>query len=132
MRDLTNEIDRLPDEQQQSNAPGNEGLGLSSAKLLWNQRRFLLRASIAGLLFGTLIAFLAPKRYESTTKLMPPDAQMTSMLGIAASVANTNLSQVADLLPMKSTGALFLGIMRSRTVEDRLVERFDLKNVYRK
>ncbi len=132
MRDLTPEIDQVPEEQQQSNVPGHVGLPLSIVKLLWDQRWFLWRVGIAGLLFGTLIAFLTAKRYQSTTRLMPPDAQMTSMLGIAASVANTNLSQVADLLPMKSTGALFLGILRSRTVEDRLVERFDLNKVYRK
>lgn len=135
MRDLTREIAQVPEESQQSNVPGNSDLALSIAKLLWSQRWFLLRASFAGLVLGTLIAFLAPKRYQSTTRLMPPDAQMTSTLGIAASIAanaNADLSQVADLLPMKSTGALFLGILRSRTVEDRLVERFDLRKVYRK
>jgi capsule polysaccharide export protein KpsE/RkpR len=134
MRDLTKEIDELPDEQQQSSASDNSDLVLSIVKLVWSRRWFLLRASFAGLVLGTLIAFLVPKRYQSTTRLMPPDAQMTSSLGIAASIANgnANLSQVADLLPMKSTGALFLGILRSRTVEDRLVERFDLKKVYRK
>ena len=35
-----------------------------------------------------------------------------------------------DLLGIKSTGALFVGVLRSRTVEDRIVDRFDLKKVY--
>src|SRR5262249_15748077 len=35
-----------------------------------------------------------------------------------------------DLLGMKSSGALFIGILRSRTVEDRLIQRFDLKKIY--
>jgi capsule polysaccharide export protein KpsE/RkpR len=35
-----------------------------------------------------------------------------------------------DLLGVKSSGALFVGILRSRTVEDRLVDRFQLKKVY--
>jgi capsule polysaccharide export protein KpsE/RkpR len=33
-------------------------------------------------------------------------------------------------LDVKSSGALFVGILGSRTVEDRLVQRFDLKKVY--
>jgi capsule polysaccharide export protein KpsE/RkpR len=35
-----------------------------------------------------------------------------------------------DLLGVKSTGALFVGIVRSRTVEDRIIEEFNLKEVY--
>ena len=35
-------------------------------RLLWNQRRFLSRCAGCGLLIATLIAFLIPKRYEST------------------------------------------------------------------
>ncbi len=105
-------------------------------RLLWNERKFLSRAAIAGLLFGTLLAFLLPKRFESTTQLMPPDAQSTSgMAMLAALTAKTGngVGAVAgDLLGIKSSGALFIGILHSSTVEDRLVERFDLKKVYRK
>jgi capsule polysaccharide export protein KpsE/RkpR len=35
-----------------------------------------------------------------------------------------------DLLGIKSSGALFIGILTSRTVEDRLIGRFDLRGVY--
>jgi len=103
-------------------------------RLLWNERRFLNRAAIAGLLLGTLIAFLLPKRFESTTQLMPPDSQSTSgvaMLAALTAKAGGGFGGIAgDLLGMKSSGALFIGILRSRTVEDRLVERFELKRVY--
>src|SRR5712692_9257700 len=59
-------------------------------RLLWNKRRFLSRAAVAGLLFGTLVAFLLPKRFESTMQLMPPDAQSTSgMAMLAALTAKT-------------------------------------------
>jgi uncharacterized protein involved in exopolysaccharide biosynthesis len=103
---------------------------------LWNERKFLGRAAVAGLLLGTLLAFLLPKRFESTTQLMPPDSQSTSgMAMLAALTAKTGsgVGAVAgDLLGMKSSGALFIGILRSSTVEDRLVERFGLKKVYAK
>jgi capsule polysaccharide export protein KpsE/RkpR len=35
-----------------------------------------------------------------------------------------------DLLGIKSSGALFVGVLGSRTVQDRLVERFQLRKVY--
>jgi capsule polysaccharide export protein KpsE/RkpR len=36
-----------------------------------------------------------------------------------------------DLLGMKTSGALFLGILSSRTVEDRIIAQFNLRAVYR-
>ncbi len=103
-------------------------------RLLWNERRFLSRVAVAGLLFGTLLAFLLPKRFESTTQLMPPDAQSTSgmsMLAALSAKTGSGVGAVAgDLLGLKSSGALFIGILRSSTVEDRLVERLGLKKVY--
>jgi capsule polysaccharide export protein KpsE/RkpR len=111
----------------------------------WKQKRFLGKAAMAGLLAGSILAFALPRRYESTTRLMPPDAQSTSGSGMltalmamnsssqSAPTARTNpdLSLLAgDLLGAKSTGALFVGILRSQTVEDRLVDRFDLRKVY--
>ena len=102
--------------------------------LLWKERRFLNRAAVAGLLFGTIIAFLLPKKFESTTQLMPPDGQSSSgMAMLAALTARTGNGLGAfagDLLGVKGSGALFIGILRSRTVEDRLIERFDLRKVY--
>src|ERR1700730_320882 len=103
-------------------------------RLLWEGRRLLGRAVLAGALFGTLVAFLLPKRFESTAQLMPPDSQSSSgmaMLAAMSAKTGSGLGAVAgDLLGMKSSGALFVGILHSRTVEDRLIERFDLKKVY--
>jgi len=39
-------------------------------------------------------------------------------------------SIASDLLGMKSTGALFIGVLQSRSVQDRIIDQFDLKHVY--
>jgi len=113
---------------------------------LWGRRRFIGKAAIGGLLAGSLLAFVLPSRYESTTRLMPPDNSSSSgsgMLGALMAINSANgqagmgprtspdLTALAnEALGMKSTGALFTGILRSQTVEDRLVDRFDLRKVY--
>jgi uncharacterized protein involved in exopolysaccharide biosynthesis len=101
---------------------------------LWKQRRVIQRATLAGLLAGTLLAFLLPKRYEAVTQLMPPDNQSNSgvaMLAALSAKTGNGLAPLAgDLLGVKSSGALFTGILRSRTVQDRLIDRFDLRHVY--
>jgi len=107
---------------------------ISRLWLLWNQRRFLGRAVLAGLLVGIAVAFLLPKKFESTTRLMPPDNESSTGLALMAALSaqtGNGLSGLAgDLLGLKSSGALFVGILRSRTVEDQLIDQFDLKKVY--
>jgi len=103
--------------------------------LLWKNRRFLARAILVGLCLGLGVAFLIPSRYESTVQLMPPDSPSGGLAMLAALSAkaggSSGLGSVAgDLLGVKTSGALFVGILKSRTVEDRLVDRFQLKKVY--
>ena len=53
------------------------------------------------------------------------------MMAAMASRGNPTLGGLAgDLLGMKSSGALFINVLRSRTVSDRLIDRFDLRKVY--
>jgi uncharacterized protein involved in exopolysaccharide biosynthesis len=106
-------------------------------RLLWMDRRFLGKALAAGLLIGCAIAFLIPSRYESSVQLMPPDNQSSSGLAMIAGLASkggssgSNVGAIAgDLLGMKSSGALFVGVLGSRTVQDRIINRFDLRKVY--
>ena len=105
---------------------------LPSLRLLWSARRCLLRATGVAFLIATLVAFLVPKRFESTAQLMPPDSQSSSSLALLAGMQGSGgLGMLAgDLLGIKSTGALFVAVLRSRTLEDRIVDRFELKKVY--
>jgi uncharacterized protein involved in exopolysaccharide biosynthesis len=107
---------------------------VAQLRVLWDKRRTLNKAFLVGLAAGCLIAFLIPARYESSVQLMPPDNQSSSGLAMLAALsgkAGGGLGTFAgDLLGIKSSGALFVGILTSMTVEDRLVERFQLKKIY--
>lgn len=101
--------------------------------LLWNQRKFLARTAGVGLIAATLIAFLIPKRYTSTARLMPPDqgqgtgmAMMAALAGKAGSLGSLG----GELLGLKTTGDLFIGILQSRTVQDDVIAKFNLRKVY--
>ena len=109
-------------------------------RLFWEHRQFLLRTGAYALLASILIAFLIPARYQSLTRLMPPDSQSTSGLGMLALMAGrggaagsgaAGLGGIAgDLLGVKGSGALFVGILGSETVQDRLIDEFHLMKVY--
>src|SRR5258708_9643504 len=57
-------------------------------RLVWENRHFILRWMAIGLLVSTVIAFLIPKRFESTALLMPPD-QGSSGMGMALLAAGS-------------------------------------------
>jgi uncharacterized protein involved in exopolysaccharide biosynthesis len=109
---------------------------VANARSVWSQRWLVSRIVLASLLAATALAFLVPKRYEAVTKLMPPDNQSGSGIAMIAALASKSnsapgLSSVAsDLLGVKSSGALFVGILISETVQNRIVDRFDLRTVY--
>jgi len=115
-------------------APGSAAARLAGrAELLWERRRTLTRMAACGLALGTFLAFVLQKQYQSTVQLMPPEAHSGSsemMAALSARAGNGMGALAGDLLEGNSTGALFVGILRSRTIEDRLVERFDLRRVY--
>ncbi len=103
-------------------------------RLLWTARRVLAKVTAAGFAAATLIAFLLPKQYESTVQLMPPSANPLSGLTLLAGLGGKDLPGLGgiagDLLGVKSTGALFVGVLKCRTVRDRIIEQYGLKKVY--
>ena len=104
--------------------------------LCWERRQFLGRCAMVGAIASVILAFALPKEFVATTQLMPPDSQGLSAMAMMASKVSSLSENPAigkyagELLGAKTTGALFIGVLRSRTVEDRIIDEFDLRRVY--
>ena len=107
------------------------------AEHLWSRRVRVLLWTLAGTLLSAVLTLHFCK-FESTVQIMPPD---TSSGGLSAMALPSLLKTPAlaglagmagDLLGMKSTGALFTKVLQSRTVEDNLIDHFDLRKRYHK
>lgn len=116
-------------------APAN---WVANASLLWARRRTLFRVGVISLVLSGIIAFALPKEYQSTARLMPPD-QGSSGAAMLAALAGRSLgglgslgSLAGGLLGGRSSSALFIDLLHSRAINDRLIDRFDLQRVYRK
>ena len=106
---------------------------LPTLKLLWEHRRWLSRVAAWSLVISSVIAFLIPNHYESSVSIMPPDSMNGSgtMLAALAAKASPELAAMAGgLLGTKGSGALFVDLFRSRSVQDRVVDRLNLQKVY--
>jgi len=103
--------------------------------LLLEHRRFIARFVLGAALLATVVAFLIPVRYEAKIVLLPP-AQNTSLgsallgqlgnigaLGSLASLAGGNLG-------IKNPSDMYVALITSRTVEDAMIQRFNLLQEY--
>ena len=107
---------------------------INRLRLLLDERFTLVRFAACGLVLSTLFAFTIPFSYESRTQLMPPEQDsgsgLMSLLAMSARTGSGLGMLAGDLLGLKTSGELFIGILRSHTVEDRIIEQYDLKSVY--
>jgi capsule polysaccharide export protein KpsE/RkpR len=101
---------------------------------LWSRRKILAKFAAWGAAASVLIAVLIPSRFASTTRLMPPDSpqgQGLAMFAAAAGKLGGNLGSIgSELLGLKTSDDLFAGVLLSRTVQDDLITKFDLRKVY--
>jgi capsular polysaccharide biosynthesis protein len=112
---------------------GGEGRGpVDKARALWERRPLLARWTLIGLVASTIIAFLLPVRYTTTTRLMPPDqagqglASMMAALGKGGELASLG----TEMFGIKTSGDLFVGVLKSETVENAVINKFDLRKLY--
>ena len=107
---------------------------LQVMKLLWPRRRLIASSGAVGMILAAGLAFVIPKQYKSTTQLMPPDSASSSSSGMAAFASTAIPSALSgaagSLLGIKSQSAIFVKVLRSRTVGDDLINQFDLRRVY--
>lgn len=117
--------------------PENHEGWVPNTSLLWDRRRTLAKVFLYSLILSAITAFSVPKEYESTTRMMPPEQQGMGAAMLAAiagkAMPGGALGALAGgMLGMKDSGALFVELLQSGTIEGALVDRFDLQKVYHK
>jgi tyrosine-protein kinase Etk/Wzc len=95
-------------------------LGIIIAK----HKRLVFGLPMLAVLLVTPVVFTRPLTYTATTRVLPPLQSQ--------SLASDLLGQVGALagLGMQDPSEVYVGMLKSRTVADNLIKRFDLKNLY--
>jgi len=138
------DFDYLGLQAQSGRAPASVLESIDVAWLIWRERRFLVRFTVGGLIAFLILALILPKRYTATVQLMPPDFNSSSDLmmalpalsssggegGAAGGGTNGLMGMASKLLGFNSSSDLFTGVLKSRTVEDDVVNRFELMKFF--
>jgi uncharacterized protein involved in exopolysaccharide biosynthesis len=94
-------------------------------------RRFILAAGLITAAVAAVVSFLLPTWYTANTSVFPPETG-GPMSGYAQLLQQT--LQIPIVTPSAGgarPGTIYIDILLSRRVGEKLVEEFDLKNVYK-
>ncbi|HEY5027334.1 MAG TPA: Wzz/FepE/Etk N-terminal domain-containing protein [Candidatus Angelobacter sp.] len=110
---------------------GTEKSHLVDLLIILAKRKFLiLGCTAAAMVISLVVAFLLPKYYTATAKILPPQqsqSMATAMLGQLGPLLGATAGKD---LGLRNPNDLYVAMLRSRAVEDNLVNRFSLMSVY--
>ena len=102
---------------------------------LARRKRLIAGATVGSAVLATVISFLIPNRYTATTKVLPPQQAQSSGAMLMTQLAGSGLGPLAAVagkdLGLKNPNDIYIGMLKSRTVEDALIGQFELSRVYR-
>jgi capsule polysaccharide export protein KpsE/RkpR len=107
---------------------------IARARILWENRGTLGWSLIWGFVVSLVVVLLLPKGYEATAKLMPPETGSGNGAALMAALATRGAGMLGglagELMGVKGNGPVFVEILESRTVADRLIDEFQLSREY--
>src|SRR5438309_77290 len=118
----------------QSSPVDGEGSLLDLLIVLAKHKRVVLGIPFVAAIAAAMVTLFLPNIYTGTTKLLPPQQ--------SASVASALLNQLGGAfggllgaaggaaLGVRNPNDLYVGMLKSRTVADNLISRFELGKVY--
>jgi tyrosine-protein kinase Etk/Wzc len=97
--------------------------------VLAKRKKLIIGLPLLAAVLSVAVSLALPNVYSATTKLLPPQqaqsgaSALLSQLGGASGLA-------AGIAGVKSPGEIYVGMLKSRTIADKLIERFGLKGKY--
>jgi tyrosine-protein kinase Etk/Wzc len=96
------------------------------------RRRFIFWFTAALTILTVITVLLLPNQYTASTLVLPPgeNSSMSSALLGQLGGAGALASIAGESLGLKNPGEIYISLLRSRTVEDALIQRFGLMTRY--
>ena len=98
--------------------------------VLARNKKRILQITLAVAMVAAIVMLLLPNMYTATATILPPKqnpSSVSSLMGQLGSIVG--LGEAADL-GLTNPADVFVAMLKSRTTEDRLIDRFDLRKVY--
>ncbi len=115
--------------------PGKETEEISLFDLLIvlaEQRRTILWITIGFAVLAVLVSLLLPSKYTATVSLLPPQQSSPMSSALASQVGSLGgmAALAGSSLGIKNPNDMYVAMLKSRTVEDAMVQHFGLMQEY--
>jgi uncharacterized protein involved in exopolysaccharide biosynthesis len=99
--------------------------------VLAKHKKTIFKVVVVVAVAAIVVSLLLPKSYTASARILPPQSQSSSVSAMIMSQLGGGLAGMAsNALGLKDPNALYVAMLTSRNVTERLVTRFDLKKIY--
>src|SRR5256885_11494899 len=101
--------------------------------VLAKHKRIVLGVPFVVAIAAAIVSLLLPNIYTGTTRILPPQqsaSAATALLNQLGGAAGLLAGATGGALGIRNPNDLYVGMLKSRTVADNLITRFDLSKVY--
>jgi len=108
---------------------------LDLAIVLAKHKKLILGLPLVAAIIAVIVTLLMPNIYTGTTKILPPQQNQSAAVAMVGQLSGQlgGLGALAGgALGIKNPNDLYVGMLKSRTVADNLIGRFELRKLYDK
>ncbi len=99
-------------------------------RVIYRHRTMIITISILCAIIAAIVSFLLPRSYRAVGSVVPPLELGQKGSVLAGKLKGAEGALLGDFLDTSSMADLYSGILKSRSVQDAIVNEFDLKSYY--
>lgn len=114
-----------------SNAPDDDEISLLDiAIVLAKHKTLVLGLPFVAALIAVVVTLLMPNIYTGTARVLPPQQNQSATAAALIGQLGALSGAVGGAAGLKNPSDLYVGMLKSRTVADALIDRFKLQELY--
>jgi len=100
-------------------------------RVISKYRRMIFWICTITVITTAIISLFVPKSFSATTSVVPPVDVLQRGAGMAGGLGAVKSSMLRQAMDVTSISDMYVGILKSRSIADAIVEKADLASVYK-
>jgi tyrosine-protein kinase Etk/Wzc len=102
--------------------------------VILKRKKLIVGITLGAAIITTIIVFIMTPIYVAETRILPPQTGSSSSIAlsmISQMAGSAGAQSLTESLGLKSPSDLYVGMLESRTIADRIIDRFNLMKLYK-
>ncbi len=98
--------------------------------VLFKRKRLIISFTFTVALLTAIVSLIMPEIYRAETTILPPQSSNAGMSSQVLNQLGGAVGLAGSILGISSPADLYVGMLKSRTIYDRIIDRFNLMELY--